>query len=109
MNHIDTNLISAISNVLLETPMPMGADVLYASPTIHAKARSVRHVSNNLNEMWRQGLLTRVLLPSDDMQSFTWSYFRSGGSTVSLADESFTWEMRERMFLIPDGTDSEQA
>ncbi len=107
MNHIDTNLISAISNVLGATPMPLGADVLYASPTIHAKARSVRHVSTYLNEMWRQGLLTRVLLPSDDMQGFTWSYFRSGGSTVSLADESFTREMRERMFLIQD--DSEKT
>ena len=85
MNHLEHNLLSAISRALRASHAPMRSAELYRLPEVQAHAPSGNSLSSCLDGLWRQGYLTRVLPAAVEMGGASWAYQWKGQGPSSLS------------------------
>ena len=68
------NLLPALTRALQASTTPIGAAELFQLSEIRAHVLNISRLSDELDGLWRKGLLTRTLPDSDAMGGATWGY-----------------------------------
>lgn len=74
MSRTETNLYSAIEEVLRSSKEPVTNVEVFEVPSVQLYAESSNRVSDYLGNMWRKGLLLRYPAPRDGTSTARWMY-----------------------------------